>query len=70
MFNGAAMEDELKAIEECLERVLAEIRAQHSVALEIVDLEARRDQLKLLSNSLRTFCWLEAQRRCLRKQSA
>jgi hypothetical protein len=68
MFCGAIMEEELEALDVCLERALAEIRAQHCVALETSDLQARRDQLKLLSNSLRTFCWLEAQSRSLHKQ--
>jgi len=54
--------------EKRLLRALRELRKQHHIALQIDDLGNREARLKLLSHSLRTFCWLDAQRRVLRRQ--
>jgi hypothetical protein len=60
------MTSELSVLENRLNQALEDLRAQQDAALQIDDLPARRAMLALLSNSLRIFCWLEAQRRALK----
>jgi hypothetical protein len=60
------MISELSVLEHRLNQALEDLRAQHDAALQIDDLPTCRAKLALLSNSLRMFCWLEAQRRALK----
>ena len=59
------MISELSVLEHRLNQAREDLRAQHDAALKIDDLPTRRAKLALLSNSLRMFYWLEAQRRAL-----